>query len=272
VIADLNQQIRSVFSPCFVEHPTAALVLNEVDWLVKRPRPDRAQGIIVSGPPKSGKTAIASAISSLHGERVLSIQGGGSRSVLGFYARMLAALDSPHRPSHRESDREALVVRLIKARDIRLLIIDEVQDIASGDDRNKPRVLEVIKLLMNTSRLAIVAFGTEGAASPFRTDDHLLARFRLVEMGAWVPSDCLASFLNALESRLGLPKKSNLADPDRMKLICEKADGQLGDIVEVVRNSAVWAIVSGSACINEEHIALSDRMPPNCPLPGETNA
>jgi hypothetical protein len=263
---DISARILQVFSPCFVEHPVAGTLLNEVEWLVKRPLPDRAQGFIVSGAPKSGKTSIANAIVSLHGERVLSVQAGGSRAVLGFYARMLAALDSPHRPSHRESDREALVVRLIQARGIRLLVIDEVQDIASGDDTNKPRVLEVIKLLMNTCRIAVVAFGTESAATPFQTDEHLLARFRQVQMEDWAPSEVLATFLTKLEVRLGLPQPSNLADPKMMEIICEMAFGQLGDIVEIVRNSAVWAITTGRPCITEELIRVSAKMPPNCPL------
>jgi len=61
----------------------------------------------------------------------------GVRDARSVYGRIMEALGSPARISHRLSDRELLVQRLLRDADCRLLILDEVQDIVLGSEREQ---------------------------------------------------------------------------------------------------------------------------------------
>src|SRR3546814_14452094 len=65
---------------------------------------------------------------------VVRISISGIRDARSLYGRILEELGSPARISHRLSDRELLVQRLLRDVDCRLLILDAVQDVLLGSE------------------------------------------------------------------------------------------------------------------------------------------
>ena len=253
-----SDRTKMIIQDHLIHYPTMKQVMSEADWMVHEPRQVRARGLIVCSGRGNGKTSLADLIHRHYSEyhdpdlpSVVRVSISGVRDPRALYGRILEELGSPARISHRLSDRELLVQRLLRDVDCRLLILDEVQDVLLGSEREQQRALEGIKLLMNEVHLPVLAFGTESAGKAFIADPHLQARFVQVSMPAWKADSTLANFLAAYERVLPLKKPSNLAAPDNLKYLSKASEGILGRIVERVKNAALAAIADGT-----EHITL----------------
>lgn len=249
-------------------YPALLEVMNEAEWMVYEPRQTRARGLIVCADRGNGKTSLAKLVHQRYGDNdrsdapcVLKISMSGTRDARSVYGRIMEELGSPARISHRLSDRELLVQRLLRDADCRLLVLDEVQDILQGSEREQLRALEGIKLLMNELSIHILAFGTDRAGQGFRSDPHLAARFTEFAMPSWKPDASLANFLVTYERLLPLRRPSNLGSPDKVSALAKVGKGVLGNIVARIKNAALAAIANGSECITTELIVASAGRP-----------
>jgi Bacterial TniB protein len=264
-------RMRMILSDQVIHYPAMHSVVTEADWMIHEPRQTRARGLIICADRGNGKTSLAEMIHKRFRTYnrsdmpcVLKISMSGVRDSRAVYGRIMEELGSPARISHRLSDREILVQRLLKDVNCRLLILDEVQDIVLGSEREQTRALEGIKMLMNELRLPILAFGTEKAGHGFRSDSHLAARFTEFAMPSWKPDQTLADFLATYERMLPLKKPSGLASFDSVKLLAKVGEGVLGKIVARVRNAALAAIVDGSECVTCELLTKAVSRPSIC--------
>jgi hypothetical protein len=252
-------------------------ILTEVEWMVYEPRQTRARGLVICAGRGNGKTSLANLIHRQFSGYddpelpcVVRISISGIRDARSLYGRILEELGSPARISHRLSDRELLVQRLLRDVDCRLLILDEVQDVLLGSEREQLRALEGIKLLMNELRLPVIAFGTEKAGQGFNADPHLQARFSQVAMPLWKADNTLANFLAAYERLLPLRKVSSLAAQDKVAFLAKASEGVLGKIVSRVKNAALAAIADSSEQVTLEHLKRANARPAVCGLQPET--
>ncbi len=252
-------------------YPALQQVIGEAEWMVYEPRQTRARGRIICADRSNGKTSIADLIHARFREYdrsdrpcVLRISMSGLHDARSVYGRIMEELGSPARISHRLSDRELLVQRLLRDINCRLLILDEVQDILMGNEREQQRVLQAVKLLMNELHLPIMAFGTEVAGRGLRGDPHLAARFTEYTLPLWQADGTLANFLATYERLLPLKTSSHLASPDKLAVLAKVGEGVLGKIVERVKNAALMAIVDGSECISKQHLKMAVMRPSTC--------
>lgn len=256
-----------------VHYPALDQIINEAEWMVYEPRQTRARGLVVVANRGNGKTSLARLI---HGRFdaydspdlpcVVRISISGVRDARSLYGRILEELGSPARISHRLSDRELLVQRLLHEVDCRLLILDEVQDVLLGSERDQQRALEGIKLLMNELSLPILAFGTDKAGQGFGADPHLQARFTQFTMPTWKADNTLANFLATYERLLPLKEASNLAAQDKVTYLAKLSDGVLGKIITRVQNAALAAIVDGTERITLASLKTAVARPATCGL------
>ena len=254
-----------------IRYPALEQVVAEAEWMIHEPRQTRARGLIVCASKDNGKTSLAKLIHDRFNDYhhvdlpcVLRISMSGVRDARSVYGRIMEELGSPARISHRLSDRELLVQRLLRDVDCRLLILDEVQDILLGSEREQQRALEGIKLLMNELKLPILAFGAEKAGQAFNSDGHLAARFAQITMPTWKADSTLANFLATYEHFLPLRQPSHLAAPDKLAFLAKVGDGILGNIVRRIKNAALTAIVEGSDCITLELLKKAVTRPSVC--------
>lgn len=252
------------------QKPALDQVAAEADWMIHEPRQTRARGLIVCA-SNNGKTSLAKLIHDRYNDYhrvdqpcILRISMSGVRDARSVYGRIMEELGSPARISHRFSDRELLVQRLLRDVDCRLLILDEAQDILLGSEREQQRALEGIKLLMNELKLPILAFGAEKAGQAFNSDGHLVARFQQFTVPTWTADTTLANFLATYERFLPLRAPSRLAAPDKLAFLAKVGEGTLGNIVKRIKNATLTAIAEGCDCVTLELLRKAVTRPSVC--------
>jgi hypothetical protein len=257
-----KERIHAVRSDLVVKHPTIVEILAYTRWLLDGPPRTRTTGLLVTGAVGAGKTTLAHIVrrkytkTAANEAPIILISLTGARHMRTVYGRVLEALNGPVHASHRTSDREMAVMRILKTVRCRALIVDEVQDVLAGSLIEQRRTLDGIKFLMNELQLPILALGIPAAGEAFRSDLHLDARFKRFELPQWSVSDALASFLFNVERLLPLRHPSQLRTQSAMNFLVRHANGSLDGIMTLIRSAAVHAILSGEERIDDRMLRM----------------
>lgn len=269
-----EQRVSRLLVDRFIVHERLAPVIDHVDFLFHAPKASRAAGLVVYGPPGSGKTMLSLSIvrrfprdpatpTSAPTRPVVAINMTGAREAKTLYNRLLTALDCPLGAAGvGGSDRERLLLRLCRSAGLKLLVVDEIQDILTSTARQQRIALDTIKFLMNELGLSIVVMGTLQAKIAMELDEHLNARFKYRQLPVWQADAYLARFLATLEPSLPLKLRSRLASPALMKRLVQAGHGSLDGIVTHVCHAAVYAIERQVERITPEMIDLAQQAPP----------
>jgi hypothetical protein len=257
----------------FIVHDRLKPIMEHIEFLRFASVASRASGLVVYGSPGSGKTMLSRAIArrfppesatatSAATRPVLAISMTGAREAKTLYNRILAALDCPLCANSTGADRERLVLRLCRAASVKLLVVDEIQDVLTSTPRQQRIALDTIKFLMNELAVPILALGTLEAKAAMEVDEHLNARFQYRELPRWKADGLLANFLNALEPRLPLKRRSCLSAPTLMKALIEVSSGMLDMIVKTTSYAAAHAVEQSIEQITPDLILHAATTPP----------
>jgi hypothetical protein len=264
--ASAEVRCKAIYAEKFIGHKSVLEVVRYVLYQVSLPKQTRTWGLVVHGIPGSGKTQLAHAlVSRLESYKAegksrmpaVSITMTGAHDARTIFNRVLAAVGAPVSPTMRISDRESLALDVMKRAGVVALLIDEIQDVLFTTQNQQRRALDAVKLIMNELGVPVVAFGTAKAADAMRADPHLAARFDHIGLPQWGNNNETRALLAALEKMLPLRKPSNLAGSPLTKFIISKTGGCLARIVRLVNMAAVFAIQTGTECINEEMLNLA---------------
>lgn len=246
----------------FIVHTAVSEVLNEAAWMFGSESP-RAPGLIVSARPGSGKTQLARRLQKIYPPReneatgitvtpVILISMSGAHDAKAVYGRILDELKVPVSTSTSANAREGLVMDVLNRGRCRILVLDEAQDILHGTRREQQRVLEGLKLIMNSLNLPIIAFGTESAGKAFLSDEHLAARFRETKLPVWKKGDELAGLLKTVSTFLPLRKPSSLLSDEVVSKLLKHSGGVLSPLMRLIQDAAIHAIAE-----EHEHVDAS---------------
>ena len=267
--APVQQRAFAILQDRLIQYPEFKTILQQAHWMFLEPPTIRARGMIVQADCNNGKTALAHLIDRRFqpvdgntGPCAISISMTAVRDARTVYGRILEKLGGPVLVSHKISDREMVVLNLLERVNCRLLILDEVQDLTFGSEKDQQRVLQSIKTMMNALRLPVLALGTSRAGHWFRSDPHLAARFGETKLPNWKADKTLAMFLATYERYLPLKQASNLHEREKVAFLAKCSDGKLGAVVARVQNAALMALAQGEEAITLAHLQAGEFRPP----------
>jgi len=253
-----------------IEHHAFSSAMNYAYWLLTQPPGVAPMGMLLTGEPGAGKSTLGEELVRMGQGRVLMIQAGGARNMRDIYGRVIHALNGPVSETTYTPDRQNTVLRLFKAMSIRGLVVDEIQDLKRGTQREHEQVLTSLKTLMNEGRVALFCLGTPESDQVLRLDKHLKARLRPFQFPQWQADQNLVDLLGVLETSLPLRRPSELRNPDVLQHLVDISDGSLRAIMARITCAGVRAILSG-----EERLDLAGLMaaaePPSRPRPSEAS-
>lgn len=289
----IAERARLIQRDRFIVHDRLQPILDHIDALMLAPPRSRARGLCVIGVPGAGKTMLGLAVrkqwksrlateTSAASHPVLMIGTTNSRHGSEMYDRILDALGCPLSAGTTFAHRERLVLRLCRAAQVRMLVVDELQDIWGTTPRQMRITLDSIKYVMNMLGVPVLVLGSKpnpkreeeklrnrprtrtpkvgelntnrNAAEAIEIDDHLSARFKFRELPLWEADAKLGLFLDALEMQIPLKERSCLSSPTIMGDLVRHSDGVLDTIVELVEHAALHALAKGEERITPQLI------------------
>lgn len=269
-------RIRRIRMDRWIGYTRAETALAAFEDLLSFPKRTRMPNLLLVGPTNNGKTMIVEKFRRTHlpVEARLAANGAASIPVLKvqmppapderrFFSALLDALGALDRPTNQLTAKQDMVVRLMRATDVRMLIIDEMHNVLSGRRDQQRRFLNLLRWLGNELQIPLVAVGTVEALRAIQSDDQLANRFTPFTLPPWQDGDEYRRLLSTLEAVLPLRRPSGLTELAMSQKILAGAEGILGEVVAIVVGAAVRAIVRGAEAITTDTLGEGGYIPPS---------
>lgn len=229
----------------------------------------RPLGVLVWGPPNSGKSAILAQFLRKHAPEptfdeeegllrpaVLSIncptEADETRLLDEIAAQMDPFLTWPGRlvgGSVRAVHRE--VYRGLEDIRPRALAFDDLNNFAVFKGYSQTKTLNAIRRLTSVNRVPVICLGTEAVHSVIRTDRQLLERFAFIELKPLNRDTEFVVFVRKFASTLPLRRPIEISDR-MLDTIFEASEGIVGRIVVHMKEAAILAVQQGGEELTSE--------------------
>lgn len=267
-------RIAAIQSGSWIDYPRSKQILDELERLLNHPPVTRMPNLLIVGPSNNGKSSILDHFQRKHmpdmnpeGNAtivpVVMVEAPSRPDVNDFYGRILDKLFVPYRPSSKSADRCHQVKMMFQTLQVKILIIDEIQHLIAGSLGKQRDFRNAIKSLGNETKVCIVAAGVEEAYNAFNTDPQLSNRFMPAPLLRWGWNPELLSVLKSIERRIPLKRPSQLYENKLAKQILILSEGTLGDICDLIKMAAEYAIKHGDEQITLELLDKLSWVPPS---------
>ncbi|MGA3036669.1 MAG: TniB family NTP-binding protein [Vulcanimicrobiaceae bacterium] len=159
-----------------------------------------------------------------------------------FNDKLLTMLHAPRPPRQRTSEAREQFIRVAKKARVRMIILDEIQYILAGTERNQSHFRNLIKYYSNELRIPIVALGVDTSIRALHADEGLKNRFELMRLPTWSYDADFLNLLVSLETWISLHRPSNLTEESMANRILKKTEGRTGRICRLLKLAAISAI------------------------------
>lgn len=262
-----QERLRYVRADRWIGYTRATEALSRLETLFGWPSKQRMPNLLLIGPTNNGKSMIIEKFRRSHPAvahpdeeeiPVLVVQMPSEPSVGRFYTALLAALGAPVRPRQpRLADLEQLVLRLMRAAQVRLLVIDELHNVLSGHGDSRREFLNLIRFLGNELRIPLVGAGTRDAYLAIRSDDQLENRFAPLTLPRWQAGDDARALLASFAASFPLRRPSHIAATEMAGYLLTRSEGTIGELTHLLTDAALAAIESGEEAINQRTLLLA---------------
>ena len=184
----------------------------------------------------------------------LSILAPNEPNESRLYSNILNKISAPFKERDSIARKQYLVEYYLDLLNVDMLIIDEIHNILSGSVAKQKQVLNAIKNLSNHLKIPIVLSGTKDALRAVSTDSQISSRFRPIYLKKWKMDKEFVSLLATFLKTLPLKKESIMLTVNTSMEILEISDGNIGDIIGLLKKAAIYAIKSESERITLKEI------------------
>ncbi len=248
-----EERINAIKTGYWIPYSRAKEVLQHMEELYDHPRIDRMPNMLIVGASNNGKTQILKRFISQHPPNpnpagqyailpVIFVEAPNGPNISEFYDRIFTAINHPFAPRTTIGEKESTLISLLGKVQLKMLLIDEIQHLIAGGQVKQRNFRNALKSLGNILKISIVAAGVEEACNAFNTDPQLSNRFETELLPKWKLDTEYGSLLSTFERRTPLKLASNLQSSEIARKIFYMSEGILGEIHEVIKRAAVYAI------------------------------
>lgn len=257
-LLDQSNEVRiaAINQEKWITYPQAKEILDKLDELIHCPKKSRMPSLLIVGDTNNGKTSILNRFINLHPPYdengvsvipIVSVQSPPSPDLSSFYSKILYFLSVPYKNSDKTAKKEELIHYYFSLCGVKMLIVDEIHNILSGQIAKQKSFMNALKSLSNELQIPIVISGIVDALHATNTDAQINNRFKPIFLPKWQINRDFLSLLASIEMTLPLKKASNLGQSKEIALlIADQAEGYIGEIVELVSLAAKHAIKTGT--------------------------
>lgn len=280
-----EERIELLSKDNWIDYPIAQDILKKLEHLLLNEKDkSRITSILLVGSSNNGKTSLLERFIELHPPYDYNVEGGrpdwveddffDDHSGIGLpvlyilaptepnesrlYSNILNQINAPFKERDPLARKQYLVEYYLKIFNIEMLIIDEVHNILSGSVAKQRQIMNAIKNLSNTLKIPIVLSGIKDALRAIQTDDQIHNRFRPVPLPKWKMNQDYISLLATIVETLPLRKESDILNPETASIILSLSEGYIGEIINLIREAAKYAILSGSERVTRKEIKECD--------------
>lgn len=257
-------RIRAILGERWINYPRAGQVLHVLNRLLDHPRTTRMPSLAIYGDSGMGKTMIVEKFRREHPPlfdveagvertRVLTLQMAGKPGERRLYAQILTALGAPQNPRAGVVDLEQVALRLMRAVDVQILVLDEVHNILAGTFREQRIVLNTLRYLSNELRISLVCFGVTEAREAISGDVQLARRLEEYTLPRWHAEEGFEQLVLAIVRNLPLREVTVLSARGVRKIL-QGSDGITSSIFRMLNELAIEAIETGAERITDDAI------------------
>ncbi len=269
-LMDLNDETRiaSLDDNIWINYPKSDEVIQLlVQALNRAQKKPRVQGLLLIGESNIGKTSIVTQFRIMHEDSSFvdaQEMTRASKPVIyalmkssdekDLYIGILERFFTAFRPTDPLAKLRHQAIALMRECHVKMLILDEIQNLLRGTATKQRIIMDAIKNLSNELMIPIVGVGTKEAALILATDPQHTSRFDIVRLSKWELDKNFRGMLMAFEKRMPLKKPSSLDKKEKATPLYNISRGNLGDLHRLLIECTRYAIQHGIEEITEEII------------------
>lgn len=255
---EAEERIRLINSSRWIKYPAAEKILNRLEELLVYPKISRMPNMLIVGDTNNGKTILVNRFCSSHKPEIIGKDEDERLSIpvvymqappipdeKRFYNQLLDSLNAPYSLNDKLERKERQAINVLQHVGTKMLIIDEIHNILSGNTSKQRSFLNVIKYLANELKIVIVAVGIKESLNAMNTDSQIANRFIPEFLPKWRYNEDYIRLLASFERLLPLRKPSNLISEELSQKILDLSEGTIGEITMLLNAAAIEAIKSG---------------------------
>lgn len=264
MMENLDAKIDKILEDNWINYPKSVQILKSLEMLLRFPKSNRMQNLLIMGESNNGKTTIAKRFLEknppyleVHQEPVtnhvyeivvrpvIMVQCPHIPHEKSLYYGILEQLNLPYRKTTRAEYLKQIVIKAFVEMKVKVLILDEIHHILSGSPAKQREFLNLIKYISNEAKISIVALGTNEASYALKAEKQLDTRFDKLIIPRWKNDDDFLKLLATIERIIDLEKESDLTEPALSNEIHSLSYGILGEVIKIVKKAAILSLESG---------------------------
>jgi hypothetical protein len=154
-----------------------------------------------------------------------------------------------------------LLVDLLEDAGTRLIIIEELNQLADWPRTHVREFYGIGRWLSNESRIPMVLSGTDEVLDLIDGDVQLARRFERLQLPLWKLDEDFAGFVSGYVQTIPL-RNETLIDRSFIEQVYEMGEGITDTTVKILQRAAKRAILDGAELIERRHISSDATLPP----------